>query len=112
MCSDSAGRSCGSPSVGPYMAARLPAMASNSARRTSAISSQSAGRTKNDASGGTRWRNHVPETLAAVKKILGKFAKNKPALETATETAHIRKDLGVSSANLVDVLLEFEEAFD
>ena len=54
----------------------------------------------------------MSETLASVKKILAKFAKNKAALETATEAAHIRKDLGVSSANLVDVLLEFEEAFD
>lgn len=54
----------------------------------------------------------MAETLDEVKKILAKFAKNKAALETATETAHIRKDLGVSSANLVDVLLEFEEAFN
>jgi acyl carrier protein len=50
--------------------------------------------------------------MTEVKKILGKFAKNKPALETAGPEARIRKDLGVSSANLVDVLLEFEDAFD
>jgi acyl carrier protein len=50
--------------------------------------------------------------MADVKKILGKFAKNKAALETAGAEARIRKDLGVSSANLVDVLLEFEDAFN
>lgn len=53
----------------------------------------------------------MPETIDEVKKILGKFARNKPALETAGPPARIRKDLGVSSANLVDVLLEFEDAF-
>jgi acyl carrier protein len=54
----------------------------------------------------------VSETLAEVKKILSRFAKNKAALETAEATTRIRKDLGVSSANLVDVLLEMEEAFN
>ena len=52
------------------------------------------------------------ETLAQVKQILTKFAKDKAALETAGEEARIRKDLGVSSANLVDVLLDFEEKFN
>jgi acyl carrier protein len=54
----------------------------------------------------------VQDTLSEVKKILGKFAKNKPALETAGPQARIRDDLGVSSANLVDVLLQMEETFD
>jgi acyl carrier protein len=54
----------------------------------------------------------VRDTLFEVKKILGKFAKNKPALETAGPEARIREDLGVSSANLVDVLLQMEETFD
>ncbi len=52
------------------------------------------------------------DTMADVKKILTRFAKNKAALETASAETRIRKDLGVSSANLVDVLLEFEEAFN
>ena len=54
----------------------------------------------------------MQDTLSEVKKILGKFAKNKPALETAGPSALIRDDLGVSSANLVDVLLQMEETFD
>ncbi|MGZ6142377.1 MAG: acyl carrier protein [Myxococcales bacterium] len=53
----------------------------------------------------------MPEVIDDVKKILSKFARNKPALETAGPTTRIRKDLGVSSANLVDVLLEFEDTF-
>ena len=54
----------------------------------------------------------MQDTLSEVKKILGKFAKNKPALESAGAGARIREDLGVSSANLVDVLLQMEETFD
>jgi acyl carrier protein len=54
----------------------------------------------------------VSDTMAEVKRIISKFAKNKAALETATADTKIRKDLGVSSANLVDVVLDFEEAFD
>jgi acyl carrier protein len=54
----------------------------------------------------------MSDTLANVKRIIGKFAKNKPALEGAGAETHIRRELGVSSANLVDVVLEFEEAFD
>ena len=54
----------------------------------------------------------MADTLAEVKRIIGKFAKNKAALETAGASADIRKDLGVSSANLVDVVLEFEDAFN
>lgn len=54
----------------------------------------------------------MSDTMAEVKRIISKFAKNKAALETATADTKIRKDLGVSSANLVDVVLDFEEAFD
>ena len=60
----------------------------------------------------SRGGTHVSDTLAKVKSIIGKFAKNKPALETAGADTKIRKDLGVSSANLVDVVLDFEEAFN
>jgi acyl carrier protein len=54
----------------------------------------------------------VADTMAEVKRIISKFAKNKEALETAGAETRIRKDLGVSSANLVDVVLELEEAFN
>jgi acyl carrier protein len=52
------------------------------------------------------------DTMTEVKRIIAKFAKNKAALETAGADTKIRKDLGVSSANLVDVVLDFEEAFN
>ncbi len=52
------------------------------------------------------------EIQAQVLKIVGRFAKNKAAVETATAETRIRKDLGVSSANLVDIVLDMEEAFD
>lgn len=52
------------------------------------------------------------DTFSEVKRIIGKFAKNKEVLEAATAATHIQKDLGVSSMNLVDVVLEFEEAFN
>jgi acyl carrier protein len=54
----------------------------------------------------------VADTMEEVKRIISKFAKNKEALATATAETRIRKDLGVSSANLVDVVLEFEDAFN
>ncbi len=54
----------------------------------------------------------MSDTMPKVKQIIGKFAKNKAALETAGDDAKIRADLGVSSANLVDVVLELEEAFN
>lgn len=54
----------------------------------------------------------MTDTTADVKRILGKFAKNKAALEKGVPASRIREDFGVSSANLVDVLLEFEDAFN
>jgi len=54
----------------------------------------------------------MSDVLGEVKRIVGRFAKNKAALEKATAETRIRKDLEVSSANLVDIVLEFEEAFN
>ena len=54
----------------------------------------------------------MADTLSEVKRIISKFVKNREALEGAQGDSHIQKDLGVSSMNLVDVVLEFEEAFD
>jgi len=50
-------------------------------------------------------------TLDELKKLLHKYSKNKPALESATAATRLRKDLGVSSVNLVDVVLDIEEGF-
>ena len=52
------------------------------------------------------------EILADVKSILAPFARDTEALEAVTEESHILDDLKVNSARLVDVVLEFEDAFD
>jgi acyl carrier protein len=49
--------------------------------------------------------------LEKVTAIIKPFAKNAGALETATDTTRIIEDLGVNSARLVDIVLEFEDEF-
>ena len=44
--------------------------------------------------------------------ILKKYTKNEDALSTATASTNILEDLKVNSARLVDVILDFEDAFD
>jgi acyl carrier protein len=52
------------------------------------------------------------DTFAKVMEIIGRYAKNKEALEGATEETNILEDLKVNSARLVDVILDFEDEFD
>ncbi len=52
------------------------------------------------------------EIQAKVVEIIGRYAKNKEAAATATETTNILEDLKVNSARLVDVILDFEDEFD
>jgi len=52
------------------------------------------------------------EAFGAVVKILTPHVKNQEALAGVTEETHILDDLKVNSARLVDVVLEFEDAFD
>lgn len=47
-----------------------------------------------------------------VVKILTPYVKNQDALDDVSEKTHILDDLKVNSARLVDVVLEFEDAFD
>ena len=47
-----------------------------------------------------------------VVKILTPYVKNQEALEGASLATHILDDLKVNSARLVDVVLEFEDAFN
>jgi acyl carrier protein len=54
----------------------------------------------------------MSQVLDDVKGVVGKFAKNKAALGSAGAETKIRSELGVSSANLVDMVLEFEERFN
>ena len=47
-----------------------------------------------------------------VVSIISKHAKNQEALKTMGEETHILNDLQVNSARLVDIVLDFEDAFD
>ena len=52
------------------------------------------------------------EVFGRVVKILTPYVKNHEALEGASLATHILDDLKVNSARLVDVVLEFEDAFN
>ena len=52
------------------------------------------------------------EIFDQVVKILTPYVKNQEALEGASLATHILDDLKVNSARLVDVVLEFEDAFN
>jgi acyl carrier protein len=51
------------------------------------------------------------EIFERVVKILTPYVKNQGALDKIQLTTHILDDLKVNSARLVDVVLEFEDAF-
>ncbi len=51
------------------------------------------------------------DTLTEVIQIISKFAERREALAQANASTNILDDLGVSSLNLVEVVLEFEEQF-
>ena len=52
------------------------------------------------------------EIFEKVVKILTPYVKNQEALDSISASAHILDELKVNSARLVDVVLEFEDAFD
>ena len=52
------------------------------------------------------------EVFERVVKILTLYVKNQEALDGVGLATHILDDLKVNSARLVDVVLEFEDAFD
>jgi acyl carrier protein len=52
------------------------------------------------------------EIFNQVIKILTPYVKNQEALARASLATHILDDLKVNSARLVDVVLEFEDAFN
>jgi acyl carrier protein len=54
----------------------------------------------------------APEIFETVVKILTPYVKNQEALDKVDHNTHILDDLKVNSARLVDVVLEFEDAFD
>ena len=51
------------------------------------------------------------ETLSQVIGIIRPYVKNAAALETAGDETRILQDLGVNSARLVDIILDFEDRF-
>ena len=52
------------------------------------------------------------EVFEKVVKILTPYVKNQEALDSVSMSTHILDELKVNSARLVDVVLEFEDAFD
>ena len=52
------------------------------------------------------------EIFEKVVKILTPYVKNQGALDKVSMETHILDELKVNSARLVDVVLEFEDAFD
>ena len=52
------------------------------------------------------------EIFEQVVKILTPYVKNQEALDSVGLSTHILDELKVNSARLVDVVLEFEDAFD
>ena len=51
------------------------------------------------------------ERINTLKAIVKPFAKNHEAFDTLTEETDFINDLNINSANLVDIVLDVEEAF-
>lgn len=51
------------------------------------------------------------ETLASLKNIVKPFIKNQDAFDNLTEDTDFITDLKINSANLVDIILDIEDAF-
>ncbi len=52
------------------------------------------------------------ETIEQLKSIVKPYVKNQEAFENLSEETDFIRDLQINSANLVDVALDVEEAFD
>lgn len=52
------------------------------------------------------------ELIPRLKTIVAAYAQNKEALADINEETDFINDLKINSANLVDVVLDIEEAFD
>ncbi|MES2827504.1 MAG: acyl carrier protein [Bacteroidota bacterium] len=52
------------------------------------------------------------ELIERLKPIVANYAQEQSALENISEGTDFIKDLKINSANLVDVVLDVEEAFD
>ena len=52
------------------------------------------------------------EIIEKLKPIVKPFVKDEAAFNSITEKTHFITDLQINSANLVDIVLDTEEAFD
>lgn len=52
------------------------------------------------------------EVYEKVVAVISPFAKNEEALANVSKDTNILDELNVNSARLVDIMLEFEDAFD
>ena len=52
------------------------------------------------------------EVYEKVVAVISPFSKNAEALAAVSNDTNILEDLNVNSARLVDIMLEFEDAFD
>ena len=52
------------------------------------------------------------ETIEKIKTIVKPYTNNTEALNTLDEGTDFIKDLNINSANLVDIILDIEEAFN
>lgn len=52
------------------------------------------------------------ETIQQLKNIVKPFVNNPDALDSFTENTDFITDLKINSANLVDIILDIEDAFD
>ena len=52
------------------------------------------------------------ELIAQLKLIIKPYTTNTEAYDNLTEETDFIKDLNINSANLVDIILDIEEAFD
>src|SRR5688500_13886491 len=56
-------------------------------------------------------RTPMNETNGKVTTIVTKFAKNRAALADVTPDTRFREDLDISSASLIDIVLDLEDTF-
>lgn len=52
------------------------------------------------------------EVIAKLKEIIKPYTANADAYDNLTENTDFINDLGINSANLVDIVLDIEENFD
>lgn len=52
------------------------------------------------------------EIFNKIKEIVKPYSKNEEHLSNATDSTTFLGDLGINSARLVDIVIDFEDAFD